>query len=81
MLVKLNVKLVDIFIFVKLLYFSITYKAHLKIRGIHDHIYQKNRAYRKWSEDPVSEKIHKSIFLAFIFSLLIFMFLESKFIF
>lgn len=57
-------------------YREINYRLHLKVRLLHDLLYFKSRAYKRYSDSRLSEVIHRSVLLGFVMSALLAMALE-----
>jgi hypothetical protein len=58
------------------LYLKIMYFTHVRIRFVHDKAYQKSKAYKKYSDMPVSNSIHKATLVAFLVSMIVFNYLQ-----
>ncbi|HBG82008.1 TPA: hypothetical protein DDW69_04200 [candidate division CPR2 bacterium] len=54
------------------------YKGHLRIRSVHDHLFSKGGTYRRWSENPYSDSVHKAVLLAYLLSLIIFTYFNPR---
>jgi len=62
--------------YARITYMELNLRAHLAIRLIHDKLYNKNKAYKSWSDKSYSNAVHKSALAAFVASFVVFAFLQ-----
>ncbi len=74
---KLYLFLKNIFVLLRLAYYELLYFAHLRIRYIHDHLYQKNNTYKKVNDYKYTRPIRRATILAFVLSFVVFQLMGS----
>lgn len=57
----------------------LAYRLHLIVRLLHDKTYQNNRHYKRWTDNPYSDKIHKAIATGFVVVLLVLFSIQNIF--
>ncbi|RJO60207.1 hypothetical protein C4544_05525 [candidate division WS5 bacterium] len=67
----------NIFLIIRLGYFELLYFAHLRVRFLHDTVYQKNTAYKKVNDYKYTRTIRRATITGFIVSFFIFQFMGS----
>jgi hypothetical protein len=55
------------------------YSVHIKVRYLHDKVYARDGAYKKWSDKPYSRSVHRGLLLGFVVSFIIFSTLTNLF--
>ena len=70
---KLHIFKTNFYIFV----LEVLYRAHIHIRYLHDKVYQRGGTYKKYSDSPVSSYVHRASMLAFVFSFIVFQFMQN----
>lgn len=63
----------------RLAYMHLVYKFHLVVRLLHDKAYQNNRHYKRWTDNPYSDKVHKAIATGFVAVLLVLFSIQNIF--
>ncbi len=61
---------------VRVLVLELTYLPHLLLRFLHDYLYHKAKVYRKYSDHPASEVVHRAALGGFLVSVIISMSLQ-----
>ncbi len=61
---------------IRLIALELTYLPHLLLRFPHDHLYHKTKVYRRYSDHPATEVVHRAALSGFLVSLLVFMALQ-----
>jgi len=60
----------------RVLYLEALYQIHLRVRYGHDLLYHNNKAYKKYSDNPITSTVHKATLMAFVASFVIFTFMQ-----
>jgi hypothetical protein len=67
----------NVFVLIRLAYYELLYFAHLRVRYIHDNLYQKNRPYKKVNDYKYTRPIRRATILGFVVSFFLFQFMGS----
>lgn len=62
----------NLFVLARLAYYELLYFSHLRVRHIHDHLYQKNDTYKRVNDYKYTRPIRRATILAFVCSFILF---------
>lgn len=77
LLLKIFYFLKNIFVLLRLAYYELLYFSHLRVRYIHDHLYQKNKSYKKVNDYKYTRPVRRATILGFVVSFFLFQFMGS----